>query len=118
MCSDLRGVRRSFEQVVQDKLFRHARARAIQLGSPVPATARSLLRDETMKTMGIRHHVAVACVLAACVRSHLVPCGDKECPSNTTCVGGEICATDEEIAACNALADGDSCSVGAVVGRC
>jgi len=63
-------------------------------------------------------HVALACLLAACVQSHLVPCGDKQCPSNTTCVAGDLCATDDQIAACSNKADGDTCSVGTTVGRC
>jgi len=54
-------------------------------------------------------------VCASCIEANLVPCGnDQVCPSGRTCVLLEnptqtVCATDDEIAACTGLSEGDRC---------
>ena len=57
-------------------------------------------------------------VLAACIDPSLIPCGDQLCPRGATCVAGELCARPDQIAACDGLADGASCTAGGGVGRC
>ncbi len=67
----------------------------------------------------LRAIVAIAaCWGIACVEPNLVPCGEKTCPGGTTCVAGELCATDEQLTACIDVLDGATCSVGGGIGRC
>lgn len=56
--------------------------------------------------------------LAGCLEARLEPCGDLLCPDNTTCVANELCAAPAQIAACDGIADGGSCSVAGSAGRC
>ncbi len=60
----------------------------------------------------------IATVSIGCVEPGLVPCGDRLCPSNTTCVAGELCASDDQLAACAGLGEGASCTASGRVGRC
>jgi cysteine-rich repeat protein len=60
----------------------------------------------------------VAAVLAACLEPGLIPCGELSCPVGTSCVAGELCAFPDQIAACEGLADGESCAAASRVGRC
>jgi cysteine-rich repeat protein len=50
----------------------------------------------------------VACALAACVQSSLVPCGDLVCPVGDVCTAGG-CASPADVAACDGLIDGTGC---------
>ncbi len=53
-----------------------------------------------------------------CPDPSLVPCGDLLCPHGATCVAGELCATQDQLAACVGIADGNTCPIGGGVGRC
>lgn len=61
---------------------------------------------------------AVLVLLPACLEPRLVPCGDLACPSGSVCVVGELCATSEQLLACNGYEDGATCALGGAVGRC
>jgi cysteine-rich repeat protein len=47
----------------------------------------------------------------------LVPCGESFCVGNTTCVA-ERCVTQEALAACSGLGEGDACVIVGATGRC
>ncbi len=72
--------------------------------------------------MSTRRTIALAAALASCLVACLdpgtVPCGERLCVSGTTCIAGELCATDEQLAACSGRTDGSSCSYGASLGHC
>lgn len=71
--------------------------------------------------MGLPARRAWACAIAclgACLEPQLVPCGDLACPTGLLCVGDEVCASPEQVTACDGLADGASCVVGGNTGRC
>jgi cysteine-rich repeat protein len=63
--------------------------------------------------------VVLGVAVAACIEPSLVPCGDRACPSGTTCVTElQTCATPAQLDACAGKPDEDSCSVGTAIGRC
>ena len=68
----------------------------------------------------MRAHLLLCSMLAfaACLdKQTFVPCGESFCVGNTTCVA-DRCVTDEELAACQGLADGASCVFEGATGRC
>ncbi len=62
--------------------------------------------------------VLVVCLVAGCLETRLVPCGERACPVGTTCVAGELCATPEQLDACDGAADASNCLVRGSSGRC
>ncbi len=48
-------------------------------------------------------------LLASCLQSPLVPCGDQVCPGGSVCVRG-TCATASDVEVCKGLEDGTSCT--------
>ncbi len=68
-----------------------------------------------------RFGVVVFLALSACtIHSDLVICGDgRACPVGTTCNNAaETCVTDEQIAACGTLTDGELCTLPSGPGTC
>ncbi|HEY5922374.1 MAG TPA: DUF4215 domain-containing protein, partial [Kofleriaceae bacterium] len=59
-----------------------------------------------------------AVVLASCIQSASVPCGSRVCPSSSTCVDDELCASADQLDACEGVADGGACTFGGAVGFC
>src|SRR5438067_8703249 len=61
-----------------------------------------------------------ACIGLAvgCLDSGFVPCGNIQCPSSLVCVGGQRCASPNQISACNGAADGESCVADQIAGAC
>lgn len=58
-------------------------------------------------------------LLAGCLQPpQLQPCGDNFCLEGTTCVADTVCATADQISACDGLADRAMCSVNGGVGIC
>ena len=58
-------------------------------------------------------------VVAGCVTSNAVECGDRVCPANTTCdVERRRCIVDGELEACLGKNEGDLCEFGNVAGAC
>src|SRR5687767_4775620 len=57
-------------------------------------------------------------VLTGCLQPQLTPCGDNFCVEGTTCVADALCASSDQIAACDGIADRESCSVGGGIGIC
>ena len=62
--------------------------------------------------------LAVAACATGCIRDSLVACGDLSCPVGQSCVNGAICATPDEIAACNGMPDGTGCQSATATGYC
>jgi cysteine-rich repeat protein len=56
--------------------------------------------------------------LAGCLQSQLTPCGDVWCLEGTTCVANALCASSDQIAACDGVAEGETCSVNGGIGLC
>ncbi len=56
--------------------------------------------------------------LIACLDPGTVPCGDRICPGGTSCVAGALCASAEQMVACEAVPQGDLCFVAGIAGRC
>src|SRR5687767_8350695 len=57
-------------------------------------------------------------VLAGCLQPQLTPCGDNFCVEGTSCVADALCASADQIAACDGIADGATCSVAGGIGIC
>ena len=70
--------------------------------------------------MQLRWVVLPAMLVAGCLASSTVPCGDNVCREGLVCVGDGMCATPDERDACTQsnLPDGAPCSVGAAHGFC
>ena len=63
--------------------------------------------------------IAVVVVMAGCVQSASVVCGDGVCPEGTTCdVALGRCLTPAELDACDGLAEGAVCTVAGARGEC
>ena len=63
----------------------------------------------------------VGALALGCVESSVVPCGeDKVCPGGTTCdpSGSGRCLRPEQVAACETVADGESCMIDSRQGTC
>ncbi|HVK85326.1 MAG TPA: SBBP repeat-containing protein [Kofleriaceae bacterium] len=54
--------------------------------------------------------LAVLVLVAGCLRSELVPCGERACPAGDVCVAGDRCAAPADVEACTGLADGAACA--------
>lgn len=51
----------------------------------------------------------LAVALAACIEPSLTPCGDLVCPQGSVCVDNLVCATEDQITACNGATEKDPC---------
>src|SRR5262245_6701980 len=56
--------------------------------------------------------------LAGCLQTDLVPCGDQLCPAGKLCVADALCASPDQLTACEGALDGDTCTFAGGVGRC
>lgn len=58
-------------------------------------------------------------LIAGCLQPpQLQPCGDNFCLEGTTCIADTLCASADQVAACDGLADEAMCSVNGGVGIC
>lgn len=64
-------------------------------------------------------HLVSILTIAGCPYPRTVDCGDLLCPSGMECYHGERCASHEQVAACEGLADGETCEIAGVgLGTC
>ena len=65
-------------------------------------------------------HLVLLCVLASCIRSNEVTCGDgRVCPPGNTCDDtNHTCISPSQAAACEGLVDGSACMFEGVSGTC
>ncbi len=67
----------------------------------------------------MRSSVAIALTgVVACLHPSYETCGDLICPEGTVCVGGTICGTQDQLAACEGATDGAICHASIGDGYC
>lgn len=68
----------------------------------------------------VRFGAAALLFLVGCLEPQLVLCGDgRACPIGTTCqLALETCVTDEQLAACSGIENGETCELDADPGTC
>src|ERR1043165_278730 len=58
-------------------------------------------------------------LLTACIQSELVPCGDQLCARESMCIGGQLCANEDQLMKCAGAEDGTACTLASGAGgRC
>src|SRR5262245_58826327 len=70
-------------------------------------------------TACMRRAAILACLLAGCISSDVVVCGDVVCDPGQACApSGNGCAFPEQLEGCKGLDEGTACTFGSTAGAC